>query len=250
MIENTKNIIQKEFFEKYLNLDSPLQVMINSKAKGSEIHVAKSAASLFQEFPDHANRPQKLSTEGKRWLPTFSVNDESIFSRGFCTSSFQEGLNPDEFFGQAQSGRIGVIDTAVKTANTGAIQRRMTKAQQDLVVQYDGSVRSNNNIIFQFNYGAGFSSTSCVYSTDANGNKVISFIDIRELCSQINTEMGFPDIDISTKILEEFNSINSKYGEEIITEQLEMETNINDGDNYIERVNFDDEEMATEIDLD
>lgn len=250
-IENTKNIIQKTFFEKHLDLKSPLYVMLNSKAKGSETDVSRSSCSLFQLIVNDT-RPLKLSTKGKRWLPTFSVNDNSIFSRGFCSNSYLEGLDPDEFFVSAQTGRIGVIATAVKTANLGAMQRKMTKAQQDLVVQYDGSVRSNNNIIFQFNYGAGFSASEAVYSTDSNGIKLISFVNIRELCSEINTEYGFPDIDISNKILEEFDKINSKYGDEKITETEteEVELNINDLENYKEILIFDDEDIPVDIEMD
>ena len=35
-------------------------------------------------------------------------------------------------------GREGLIDTAVKTAETGYMQRRLMKALEDLTVSYDG----------------------------------------------------------------------------------------------------------------
>ena len=39
-------------------------------------------------------------------------------------------------------GREGLIDTAVKTSQTGYIQRKLVKAMEDLKVHYDvGSVR-------------------------------------------------------------------------------------------------------------
>ena len=50
-------------------------------------------------------------------------------------------------------GREGLIDTAVKTAETGYIQRRLIKALEDLMVQYDGSVRNSLGQIVQFSYG-------------------------------------------------------------------------------------------------
>lgn len=40
-----------------------------------------------------------------------------------------------EFFFHAMGGREGLIDTAVKTASTGYIQRRLVKAMEDLVVR-------------------------------------------------------------------------------------------------------------------
>jgi DNA-directed RNA polymerase II subunit RPB1 len=50
-------------------------------------------------------------------------------------------------------GREGLIDTAVKTAETGYIQRRLVKAMEDLKVGYDGTVRNASADIIQFLYG-------------------------------------------------------------------------------------------------
>jgi RNA polymerase Rpb1, domain 5 len=40
-----------------------------------------------------------------------------------------------EFFFHAMGGREGLIDTAVKTASTGYIQRRLVKAMEDLMIK-------------------------------------------------------------------------------------------------------------------
>ncbi|RKP12729.1 hypothetical protein BJ684DRAFT_6514, partial [Piptocephalis cylindrospora] len=53
----------------------------------------------------------------------------------------------------AMGGREGLIDTAVKTAETGYIQRRLVKALEDLMVQYDGTVRNALGHVVQFCYG-------------------------------------------------------------------------------------------------
>ena len=50
-------------------------------------------------------------------------------------------------------GREGLIDTAVKTAQTGYVQRKLVKAMEDLTVNYDYSVRSSSGTIVQFVYG-------------------------------------------------------------------------------------------------
>jgi DNA-directed RNA polymerase II subunit RPB1 len=50
-------------------------------------------------------------------------------------------------------GRIGIIDTAVKTSQTGYIQRRLIKGLEDLKVEYDMTVRNNQNKIIQYSYG-------------------------------------------------------------------------------------------------
>ena len=50
-------------------------------------------------------------------------------------------------------GREGLIDTAVKTSETGYVQRKLIKAMEDLKVSYDYSVRNSSGIIIQFTYG-------------------------------------------------------------------------------------------------
>ena len=50
-------------------------------------------------------------------------------------------------------GREGLIDTAVKTAQTGYIQRRLIKALEDIIVRYDGTVRDAAGNVVQFLYG-------------------------------------------------------------------------------------------------
>jgi DNA-directed RNA polymerase II subunit RPB1 len=50
-------------------------------------------------------------------------------------------------------GREGLIDTAVKTAETGYISRRLMKAMEDVMVKYDGTVRTSKEHIIQFIYG-------------------------------------------------------------------------------------------------
>jgi DNA-directed RNA polymerase II subunit RPB1 len=68
-------------------------------------------------------------------------------------SSFISGLTPEELFFHAMGGRVGIIDTAVKTSQTGYIQRRLIKGLEDLKVEYDMTVRNNKQKIVQFQYG-------------------------------------------------------------------------------------------------
>ena len=50
-------------------------------------------------------------------------------------------------------GREGLIDTAVKTAETGYIQRRLVKALEDIMVHYDNTTRNSLGNVIQFVYG-------------------------------------------------------------------------------------------------
>lgn len=48
-------------------------------------------------------------------------------AKGFVGNSFYTGLTPTEFLFHAVSGREGLVDTAVKTAETGYMSRRLMK---------------------------------------------------------------------------------------------------------------------------
>lgn len=50
-------------------------------------------------------------------------------------------------------GREGLIDTAVKTAETGYIQRRLIKAMESVMIHYDGTVRNSVGQLIQLRYG-------------------------------------------------------------------------------------------------
>jgi DNA-directed RNA polymerase III subunit RPC1 len=88
-----------------------------------------------------------------RSLPHFPKKSKDPPAKGFVRNSFYSGLSPTEFLFHAVSGREGLVDTAVKTAETGYMQRRLMKALEDLTTQYDLSVRNSNGGVVQFRYG-------------------------------------------------------------------------------------------------
>ena len=59
---------------------------------------------------------------------------------GFVANSFYSGLTPTEFFFHTMAGREGLVDTAVKTGETGYMSRRLMKALEDLFTHYDSTV--------------------------------------------------------------------------------------------------------------
>jgi DNA-directed RNA polymerase I subunit RPA1 len=63
--------------------------------------------------------------------------------------SFLTGLHPQEYYFHCMAGREGLVDTAVKTSNSGYLQRCLIKHLEGLCVQYDYTVRNNNNEVIQ-----------------------------------------------------------------------------------------------------
>tara|TARA_Y100000817_G_scaffold314769_2_gene315017 strand:+ start:383 stop:4972 length:4590 start_codon:yes stop_codon:yes gene_type:complete len=124
--------------------------MVNSGSKGKLTNIAQMIACLGQQNVDGKRIPYGFNG---RTLPHYYKYDDSSEARGFVQNSFISGQTPQEFFFHAMGGREGLIDTAVKTSQTGYVQRKLVKAMEDLMIGYDYSVRSSSGSIIQFIYG-------------------------------------------------------------------------------------------------
>ena len=126
------------------------KVMVVAGSKGSDINVSQVIACVGQQNVEGKRIPFGFR---KRTLPHFIKDDYGPESRGFVENSYLAGLTPPEFYFHAMGGREGLIDTAVKTAETGYIQRRLIKAMESLMVNYDGTVRNAVGQLIQLRYG-------------------------------------------------------------------------------------------------
>tara|TARA_R110002074_G_scaffold293467_1_gene465167 strand:- start:112 stop:4347 length:4236 start_codon:yes stop_codon:yes gene_type:complete len=135
---------------KSLDQDNRFIIMVNAGSKGSDINISQMISCLGQQTVDGKRIPYGFEN---RTLPHYTKFDDSPTARGFVESSFISGLTPEELFFHAMGGRVGLIDTAVKTSQTGYIQRRLIKGLEDLKVEYDMTVRNNKQKIVQFHYG-------------------------------------------------------------------------------------------------
>lgn len=170
-----------------LPADNNLKIMTESGAKGSDHNVAQITAGLGQQFMMGQRMPLTIS-EGKRCLPIFEEGSLDPEARGFCTSSFVEGLSPSELFFHQAGGREGLIDTAIKTAEIGDLHHRMVKLLENIIIKGDGSVRDENNSIIQPIYGEdGFDAKELQF-VDILGLKIAFFIDLDHVSKQINTK--------------------------------------------------------------
>ncbi len=124
--------------------------MVDSGSKGGEQNITQMVGALGQQLIEGKRVQYTLQD---RTLPHFARYDDGVESRGFVEHSFVDGLMPAEFFFHAMAGREGLIDTAVKTSDTGYIQRRLMKTMEDQHVEYDGTVRNVTGSIIQFTYG-------------------------------------------------------------------------------------------------
>lgn len=129
-----------------------LNIMRNSGAKGSLINLSQIVAHIGQQNVNGGRIPLTLSN-ASRALPIFEEGDISPEARGFVRHSFIDGLTPAEVFFHAAGGREGIIATAIRTADTGYMQKRICRKMEDYKIVIDGTVRDSNNHIVQFLYG-------------------------------------------------------------------------------------------------
>jgi DNA-directed RNA polymerase subunit A' len=125
-------------------------IMARTGARGSSLNVGQMTAALGQQSVrgkriDHGLKGRSLSH--------FPWNDPSPEAKGFVRSNYREGLSPTEFFFHAMGGREGLVDTAVRTQQSGYMQRRLVNALEHLKVEYDLTVRDPHGHIIQFLYG-------------------------------------------------------------------------------------------------
>ncbi|KAG2066729.1 DNA-directed RNA polymerase II, subunit 1 [Suillus decipiens] len=139
-----------QYAQKNLKDDNNVKQMVTAGSKGSYINISQMSVCVGQQSVEGRRIPFGFR---HRTLPHFTKDDFSPEARGFVENSYLRGLTPQEFFFHAMAGREGLIDTAVKTAETGYIQRRLVKALEDVMVHYDGTVRNSLGDLIQFVYG-------------------------------------------------------------------------------------------------
>ena len=127
-----------------------VKMTVQAGSKGSFLNISQMIACVGQQNVEGKRIPFGFNG---RSLPHFTKDDFGPESRGFVENSYLRGLTPQEFFFHAMGGREGLIDTAVKTSETGYIQRRLVKAMEDIIVKYDGTVRNSAGDVIQFLYG-------------------------------------------------------------------------------------------------
>jgi len=139
-----------EIADEYFGLDNHGIIMTVSGARGSSLNIGQMTACVGQQ----AVRGKRIMRGYyNRALTHFKPGDQSPEARGFIYSCYRDGLSPAEFFFHAMGGREGLVDTAVRTQQSGYMQRRLINALEYLRVEYDGTVRDSRGDLIQFKFG-------------------------------------------------------------------------------------------------
>ena len=125
-------------------------VMTRTGARGSSLNIGQMAACVGQQS---VRGKRIMRGYAGRALPHFTEDDARPRARGFVYNSYQSGLDAIEFFFHAMGGREGLVDTAVRTQQSGYMQRRLINALEHIRLEYDSTVRDSAGDIIQFQYG-------------------------------------------------------------------------------------------------
>ncbi len=123
-----KDKVQKELEIKANNdVDNPIFMMMHSKARGSI-----------------SNFTQIAGMRGLMSKPNGDTIEIPVLS------SFKEGLSVSEFFLSTHSARKGSADTALKTADSGYLTRRLVDVSQDIIVREEDCGTENGVVVKAF----------------------------------------------------------------------------------------------------
>ncbi|MEM2099271.1 MAG: DNA-directed RNA polymerase subunit A' [Candidatus Bathyarchaeia archaeon] len=164
--------------DKDFTLENAGIVMTRTGARGSSLNIGQIAACVGQQS---VRGKRIMRGYAGRALPHFVEGDPSPRARGFVYSSYQTGLDAIEFFFHAMGGREGLVDTAVRTQQSGYMQRRLINALEHIRLEYDGTVRDSAGDIIQFLYGEdGVDPAKSDHGKAVNVSRLIDQIKISE----------------------------------------------------------------------
>ena len=205
---------------KDLNDDNNFFIMINSGSKGKKINAMQIMGVLGQDNFKQARIAKEVN---QRTLPHFFRNDDTSLARGYIQNSYLDGLEPHEFFFHHMTGREGLIDTAIRTAETGYISRKLMKGLEDIGLKYDGTVRTSNNIILQYIY-ADFNLNQIMQKLTKLKTLIIGDKELNKEYSLTDNEIKEISKNTGSKV-NEIKSENEKYLKELINNRNLMRKN-------------------------
>lgn len=198
-INNALNNRGQNLAIKGLRKGNRLQIMIESGSKGNKMNVIQIVGHLGQNNVE-GRRIQPEIDDSQRTLWCFDRNNTNPVSKGFIKSSFMDGLSPYEMWFHAKAGREGVINTAVKTRESGYAERKLVKRMEDSVVEQDYSIKNSVGNIIEFNYG--LDNLNATFMVNPYNKKGCKFMNIHKLADYLNMEIIIPpkNFDILEKV--------------------------------------------------
>jgi len=204
-INNLVNIasgIGLRLAKEVLSGDNAIGVMTDQGAgtKGGIANIGQMFGSVGQQFY-RSERLRPTLTGGTRLLPSYDPGDNNPEANAFIPVSFFTGLSPEGLFFLQAGGREGLLDTALKTSETGAMQHRMIKAFENLLIGVDGSIRNTIGTMFAPMYNSGYDVAEMLAVENPGKPDFSSFIDLKSTIAELNVKRGWVTSDTAKSII-------------------------------------------------
>ena len=192
---NTANSSGQAIIKQNLSENNNIVTSIKAGTKGNMLNLGQINGTIGHQSASGKFIQQEM-TDSTRVLPAFLPGDMSLESRGMIVNSFATGMSPVELIFHQMATRYQLIDTAVKTGDSGAIFRAIGEILKNVKVSPDLSVRNGAGGIVQPTvYQDGLDPATLVRvgmkSTYGEaGISVPSFIDVKYLAGRINARYG------------------------------------------------------------
>ncbi|MFQ5969097.1 MAG: DNA-directed RNA polymerase subunit A' [Nitrososphaerales archaeon] len=185
-------------------------IMASTGARGSTLNIGQMTAALGQQ----SIRGKRIENGyHNRALSHYMPNEINPDAKGFIKSNYRDGLNPLEFFFHAMGGREGLVDTAVRTQQSGYMQRRLINALEHLKIEYDQTVRDPGGNIIQFLYGE-----DGVDPAKSDHGSAVNIERLTESESVVDEGKKATDAEINAIISKYARVVNPKISESLHTE--------------------------------
>lgn len=158
--------------------------------KGAIANIGQILGLVGQQYY-RGTRLKPTITNGTRLLPIFDENDNNPEANAFIPESFFQGVRPEGLFFLQAGGREGLLDTALKTAETGSMSHRMVKAFENIIIWYDGSIRNTIGTLFAPIYNSGYDVAEMLAVKMPDKTDFSSFMDIKRTVSKLNMKRGW-----------------------------------------------------------
>lgn len=204
-IDSAVNIAQGvglRLAKEVLSGDNSIGVMTEYGAgtKGGVANIGQMFGSVGQQYY-HGKRLEPSITNNTRLLPCFDSNDNNPEANAFIPESFFTGISPPGLFFLQAGGREGLLDTALKTAETGSMNHKMIKAFENIVYAYDGSIRNTVGVMFSPMYNSGYDIAEMVAVEHPNKTDFSSFCDLKAIVNEINMKRGWVPQSVNENII-------------------------------------------------
>lgn len=214
-INNLVNIAQgigMRIAKEVLTENNAIGVMTDQGAgtKGGLANVGQMFGAVGQQYYK-GERLKATLTNGRRLLPTQDLDDNNPEVHGFISKSFMEGLTPEQLFFLQSGARESLLDTALKTSETGAMQRRMIKAFENIIIAYDGSIRNTLGTMFSPIYNGGYDVAQMLEIRTDDKPDFSSFIDLKAIVEELNFKRGWVPRNINEQITKQREQVKTAF---------------------------------------